>query len=103
MSTSQISGFPNGSADALTVGTKILIESSDGTKTRHITIQELLEFMGVQVGTLASLTATGDNRLGFGSDVRKGAEGAGARTGSLVMGVNQTGWDRVEDNSAAAV
>jgi len=101
MATNQIKDFPNGVGDGLEIGSKILIESADGTKTRHVTLEELLEFLGIQVGTLASLTATGDNRLGFGTDVRKGVEGAGLGTGSLLMGVDQVGWDRVEDDTPA--
>lgn len=101
MATGQITNFPNGVGDGLSIDSKILLDSADGSKTRSVSIRELLEYLGIPVDALASLSATGDNRLAFGTDVRKIGEGAAAGTGSLLMGVDQTGWDRVSDDSAA--
>lgn len=102
MANQRISDLTAAVAADIDTMTLFEIETSGGS-SRKMTIQQLLEFLGIPVDVLASLSATGDNRLGFGTNVRKIGEGAGVGTGSLLMGVDQSGWDRVSDNSSAVI
>lgn len=110
MSTAQIKDWPNGARTeeggdgSIAHDSVFLFETADGSATRRISLADLMAFMGIQVGTLIELTGpgSGDNYLAFGTDVRKVGEGVGEGTGSLLMSVDQSTWDIVEDNSSAA-
>lgn len=99
MANVRIEDLPAATSADITLGT--LFEIQSGSSSKKMTIQQLLVFLGIPVDVLASLTDSGDNQLAFASDARKPGEGAGNGTGSLVMTVNQSGWDIVADNSSA--
>lgn len=104
MANVRISDLPSIAAGELSLSALIEVEISGGG-SRKVTIAQFLAFLGIPVGTLAALgtPSAEDNLLAFGSDVVKVGESSSAGTGSLLMTVDQTGWDRVADAAAASI
>lgn len=102
----RISDLPDGGSQ-IDENTLIEVELSGGN-SRKVTLAQILQYLGINVGTLASLpaaanTTVGDNTLGFATNGRKGAETAGNGTGCLVMQVDDSNWRRVEDGAIVAI
>lgn len=97
MPNARISDLTDGGGD-ITLGSLIEIETAGGN-SRKVTLQQLIEFMGITVSTVAGLPSSGasNDMIAFASDGRKDGEGVGSGTGVLATAIDSTSWTAVDD------
>lgn len=77
------------------------VETSGGT-SRKITLRQLLNYLGIRTLPLGSLGASStQNEMGFATDALKFGETTGNGSGTLVLSVDTTAWQRIEDSTNA--